>query len=222
LGRAIAAGLLAEGATVTLSARVGERLERTRSELGAQHAIAADLGKPDEAGRAVREAASAMGGLDVLVTNTGGPPAGRFEDFDLNAWRTAVDLLLFSTVEMVRAALPWLRKSSQARIVMIGSNAAVKPIDGLILSNTVRAGVVGLARTLVTELAPDKILVNVVHPGMIATDRIVKLGMTGERVPLGRIGQPDEFAALCVFLASARASYVDGTAISVDGGLLVR
>jgi 3-oxoacyl-[acyl-carrier protein] reductase len=243
LGRAVAAGLLDEGARVALCARDPDKLERTRAELEALHgahvlAAAADLGKPEEAGRAVGDAAQRMNGLDVLVTNTGGPPPGTFDEHSLAAWRTAIDLLLLSTVEMVRAALPWLRKSTQPRIVMIASNSVVRPIEGLTLSNSIRSAVVGLARSLVLELAPERILVNVVNPGVIATDRIAKLDhakallsgkpvdqVAAERaraVPLGRLGRPDELAALCVFLASSRASYIDGQLISVDGGLLVR
>jgi len=243
LGRAVAAGLLDEGASVALCARSVEPLEKTRGELAAKYgerviALPADLGRPEQAKQAVTDAAERLGGLDVLVTNTGGPPPGRFEQHALDAWQKAVDLLLFSTVEMVRAALPWLRRSSQPRIVMIASNAVVRPVDDLILSNAVRSSVVGLGRTLAMELAPDRILTNLVLPGVIATDRIGRLDEVQARssgrpvadvaeararsVPLGRLGTPDEFAAMCVFLASARASYVDGALIPVDGGLLVR
>jgi 3-oxoacyl-[acyl-carrier protein] reductase len=243
LGRAVAAGLLDEGAHVTLCARGAEALERTRAELAATHgervtAIPADLSRPDQAGRAVADAAARGGALDVLVTNTGGPPTGRFDEQGLDAWRAAVDLLLLSTVEMVRAALPWLRRSSQPRIVLIGSTSVLRPIDGLLLSNSVRSAVAGLARTLAVELSTENILVNMVLPGTIATDRIARLDdsrarasgrdvaeVAAERaraVPLGRVGRPEEFAAMCVFLASARASYVDGALIPVDGGLLVR
>jgi 3-oxoacyl-[acyl-carrier protein] reductase len=243
LGRAVAAGLLDEGARVVICARGAERLERTRAELAKTYgdrvqAIAADLGRPDEAGRAVTRAASLLGGIDVLVTNSGGPPPGRFEAHPPDGWRAAVDLLLLSTVEMIRAALPQLRASDQARIVALASTSVVRPIDGLILSNTVRAGVVGLFRSLAGELAADRILVNVVCPGVIDTDRIRQLDAAkaqasgrpvedhaAERtraIPLGRIGRPDEFAAACVFLASARASYITGTVVPVDGGLLSR
>jgi 3-oxoacyl-[acyl-carrier protein] reductase len=243
LGRAVASGLLDEGAHVMLCSRGAEALERTRAELATRHgervmAAAADLSRPDEARRAVTEAATRLGGLDVLVTNTGGPPPGSFDEHSLDAWRAAVDLLLLSTVEMIRAALPHLRRSTQARVVLIGSTAVLRPIEGLILSNSVRSAVVGLARTLAVELAPDNILVNMVLPGVIATDRIARLDdakartsgrpvadVAAERarsVPLGRLGTPEEFASLCVFLASSRAGYIDGTLIPVDGGLLLR
>jgi 3-oxoacyl-[acyl-carrier protein] reductase len=218
LGRASAEALIAEGARVVLSARGQERLEKTRTELNAL-AIPADLAKPDEAARAVSEAANLLGGLDVLVTNTGGPPAGRFGEHDENAWRAAANSLLFATVEMVRAALPHLEKSEQPRIVMIASTAVKQPIAGLILSNSVRAAVAGLAKTLSQELGPKNILVNVACPGTIDTDRIRQLGHKDvSHIPLGRIGRPDEFGAVVAFLSSAKASYLTGSTIQVDGG----
>jgi 3-oxoacyl-[acyl-carrier protein] reductase len=224
LGRASAEALLAEGAEVVLSARGAERLERTRGELsqrwrGPVHALPADLSRPDEAARAVTEAAALLGGLDILVTNSGGPPPGTFASHELDAWRAAVDLLLLSAVEMVRAALPHLTQSSQPRIVMIASTAVKQPVANLILSNSVRAAVAGLAKTLSQELAPKQILVNVVCPGTIDTDRIKQLGHfdTGH-IPLGRIGRTDEFGAVVAFVASSRASYLTGSTLQVDGG----
>ena len=218
LGRASAEALSGEGARVVLSARGGERLEKTRAELNAQ-AIVADLSKPDEAARAVSEAARLLGGLDVLVTNTGGPPAGRFEQHDEKTWRAAADSLLFATVEMVRAALPHLEKSDQPRIVMIASTAVKQPIAGLLLSNSVRAAVAGLAKTLSQELGPKNILVNLVCPGTIDTDRIRQLGHKDtSHIPLGRIGRPDEFGAVVAFMCSAKVSYLTGSTIQVDGG----
>jgi 3-oxoacyl-[acyl-carrier protein] reductase len=224
LGRASAEALLAEGAEVMLCARGAQRLEEARAELAQKYhrpvrALAADLSRPEEAARAVTEAAAQLGGLDVLVTNSGGPPPGRFEAHDLQAWRAAVDLLLLSTVEMVRAALPQLERSSQPRIVMIASTAVKQPIPNLILSNSVRASVVGLAKTLSQELAPKQILVNVVCPGTIDTDRIRQLGhVDASHIPLGRIGRPDELGAVVAFVASSRASYLTGSTLQVDGG----
>jgi 3-oxoacyl-[acyl-carrier protein] reductase len=241
MGRAVAALLLAEGAYVVINGRKGEKLERTRAELEKAHgpnvhAVAADVSKSDEAGRAIKEAVTRLGGLDILVTNSGGPPSGLFESLEESAWRAAVDLLLISTVRMVKEALPSLKKSNQGRIVALTSLTVKQPVQGLVLSNAVRAAVVGLAKSLSQELAGDGVLVNVVAPGIVDTERVRELDeanasaqkrsveeVAGERIktiPLGRMGRPEEVASLIVFLASAQASYITGTTIAVDGGLI--
>jgi 3-oxoacyl-[acyl-carrier protein] reductase len=239
IGRAVAEALAAEGARVVLCARGKERLEAACDEIRAMtgaevHAVAADVSVAAEARRAVEEAALALGGLDVLVTNSGGPPPGSFRTVEDQAWRAAVELLLMSAVSMVRAALPHLEKSPQPRVVMLASTSVKQPIANLILSNAVRAAVVGLAKTLSQELGPSGILVNVVCPGLIDTDRVEELfaaqarerGLPVEEiarerareVPLGRIGRPEEMGAVVAFLSSARASYLTGTVVTVDGG----
>jgi 3-oxoacyl-[acyl-carrier protein] reductase len=241
IGRAVADTLLAEGAQVVVNGRRADKLEKTRAELEAAygprvHAVAADVSKADEAARAVREAVTRLGGLDVLVTNSGGPPAGLFEQLDEPAWRAAVDLLLLSTVKMVKEALPSLVKSTQPRIVHLTSLTVKQPVQGLVLSNAVRAAVLGLGKSLSQELADRGVLVNVVAPGIVDTERVRELdeanALTQKRtvaevaaerlktIPLGRMGRPEEVGALVAFLASERASYITGTTIAVDGGLI--
>jgi 3-oxoacyl-[acyl-carrier protein] reductase len=237
LGYATAEALLAEGAHVAIAARDPVGLESARkqlSALGKVVAIRADLSTGDGARGAVETAAAQLGGLDVLVTNTGGPPPGGFRAHDDEAWRAAAELLLVSAVSMVRAALPHLEQSDQARIVHIASTSIKQPIDELILSNSLRAAVAGLAKSLAIELAALGILVNVVCPGAIDTDRLRELDHKRSEslgrplievithrtrsIPLGRIGRPEELAAAVAFLCSGRSSYITGTVLQVDGG----
>ncbi len=241
LGRAVAEGLAREGARVAIFARTEADVRLTADEIRAATgaevlALAGDVMQAADVRRIVGEATARFGGLRVLVTNAGGPPLGLFDEMDDEKWRAAFELNLLSVVRLIRAALPHLRAAGGGRVVNIQSTAVKQPIDGLILSNAIRAGVVGLAKTLATELGADQITVNTVCPGRIDTERLRNLfvhrarstGVTVEqaraaeagRIPLGRLGTPEEFAAMVVFLCSEPARYVTGVTVQVDGGLV--
>lgn len=240
LGRAIAMTLAREGARLVICSRDKAKLEQTGEDIcrqtGAEvHVTPVDLSATGGPARFVEFAVKQTGGVDVLVTNSGGPPVGTFADFDDRQWHNASELVLMSVVRLVRAAMPHMELRGGGRIINVSSIAVKQPVEGLLLSNAMRAAVVGLAKTLSRELAPAGILVNNVCPGRIATQRLTMLdrarsdstGVSVEQVrmsaqqliPLARYGQPDELAALVAFLASTRASYITGTTILCDGGL---
>ena len=239
LGRAIAEELAAEGCALTLNARGAGPLETARGAIATRFgvrvtAVAADLAKTDEARRVAETAIREHGRVDILVTNAGGPPSGPFESHDEAAWLATVRLTLLSAIEMARAVLPGMKERRFGRILNVTSIAAKQPVDGLILSNAVRAAVTKMARTLANETAPFGITVNNVMPGYTRTERLQELvqalvareNTTAEAVaarwhkeiPAGRLGEPRELAALAAFLASERAGYITGQSIAVDGG----
>jgi 3-oxoacyl-[acyl-carrier protein] reductase len=225
MGLAIAEELVREGANVSMLGRRRDLLEREAERLGAL-AVQGDLTIPQHLERLVQATVGAFGGVDVLVLNGGGPPAGPAVGLTAEAVDEAVALLLTSHVTLVGRCLPHLRESGHGRIVAIESSSVREPLSNLALSNAVRPGVVGWLKTLARELGPDGITVNTIAPGRIDTDRLRAVyGPDGpsqadlEQVPARRLGTPAEIAAVVCFLASDRAAYVSGAVVPVDGGL---
>ena len=241
LGKAVAMGLGKEGARLAICSRTEEKLtkaaEEIRRETGAEVlAVRADVSIPDEVKELVRKTVAHYNRLDILVTNAGGPPFGHFLDLPEDAWEKALRLNLLSTLSLCREAVPHMKAAQWGRIINITSFVAKQPTDGLILSNMSRPAVLGLAKSLANELAIHNILVNSVCPGAFETERHLDLsrkraqqeGIPVEEyiksrakdIPLKRNGKPEEFANLVVFLASERASYITGTVIQIDGGVI--
>lgn len=240
LGKASAMALAEEGAGVAICARDRGALEAARDEIADRTgsevvAVTADVATERGAVGFVREGIEALGGCQILVPNAGGPPTGTFADLGDEDFLGAVDLNLLSAIRMAREALPPMREAGYGRIVAIVSLAVKQPVPGLMLSNSIRAAVVGWARTLADEVAADGITVNAVLPGRLLTDRVRSLqqeraartGVSVEQaaaedaaaIPLGRVGDPRELGDVVAFLASRRASYLTGCFVQVDGGM---
>lgn len=239
LGRAVALELAREGASLVLCARGSAALEQTcgsiRSETGAEvTGIVGDLTLPEDVERIVQVGIERFGRIDILVTNVGGPPAGRFEALTREQWDEAHRLLLTSVLDLTRLVLPGMRERGWGRILNITSIASKQPVENLMLSNSLRAAVTGFAKSLANEVAADGVTVNNILPGYTLTDRLDDLiGFLAEKeglspdevrnrweseIPMRRLGDPKEFAALAAFLVSERASYITGSSIAVDGG----
>lgn len=239
LGRAIAEELAAEGANLVVCARGEEALRKTAESIRKNSGVtvidvAADVSEQSGVDRVTKAALDKFGKVDILVTNSGGPPSGSFESFTPEVWDAATRLLLTSAVGLARAVLPGMKQRRWGRILNVTSIAVKQPIDGLMLSNSLRAAVTGFARTLANEVAPFNVTVNNIMPGYTRTDRVEHLARANaeksgasleatfskweHEIPMGRLGEPREFAALAAFLASERASYITGSSIAVDGG----
>jgi 3-oxoacyl-[acyl-carrier protein] reductase len=239
LGYAVALGLAHEGCSVAVNSRDEARLkaaaERLAKATGSKVAVAAgDVTLAGVADKVVAEAVAALGGLDLLVTNAGGPPAGPFDSFDEAAWQKAVDTSFLNHVRLIRAALPHLRRSKAASVLTMTSYTVKQPLPNLILSNSIRLATIGLTKTLALELGGDGIRFNSILPATIDTDRVRELAQfrankngtsleaeqkaDAAKSVFGRIGKPEEFANAAVFLLSPAASYLTGVMLTVDGG----
>lgn len=234
LGRACAEALTSERAAVFISSRKEDSLRGAAERMGACGYRAADLGRDGEAGAVIQAAVERLGGLDVLVANAGGPPAASFQALRDEDWEASYRLTLMSAVRLTREALPHLRKSGRGRVVFLTSLTVREPAPELILSNSLRAAVSGLAKTLATELAPEAVTVNCILPSRVLTDRLREveaakasaagidlpdqLERTASEVPMRRLGQPAEVGALCAFLCSEQAAFLTGQNIALDGG----
>lgn len=230
LGKAVATELAQEGVEVMICSRTESDLLTTKKEIemltGSLVHIAVGDVSTDTGRKSILDAAThQLGTVDILVTNSGGPPFGTFESHEIEAWESAYRLLLESTVGMIKGVLPEMKKQQWGRIITISSQAIKQPVEGLVLSNSVRASLLGLVKTLSNELGSFNITVNNVLPGYTETERLKHLmdqnpdlKSITEEIPVGRIALPDEFAAVVAFLASERASYITGISLPVDGG----
>lgn len=240
LGRACAFALAREGAAVGICGRDDGAIKATRDEIAEETgatviAIPADVSQEDDAVRFIREGAEALGGCQILVANAGGPRLGKFDELTDEDFRAALELNYFSSIRMAREALPRMRDAGYGRLIVIGSLAIKQPVANLLLSNSIRAGIAGWAKTLADEVGPEGITVNVVLPGMLLSDRVrfliqqraddagrsfdEQVEEESRSMPLRRLGDPKELGDVVAFLASERASYLTGCFVQVDGGL---
>ena len=235
LGKACARALADDGARVFICSRNANELKRAAEEFGAVGYSTADVSRPADVKRVVAEAIAALGGLDCLVTNAGGPPTAPFERAGDADWDIAYQLNLMSAVRLIREALPALKASGRGRIVNLTGYGVKEPLTDLVVSDSVRAGVTVMAKTIASDLAPFGITVNNIAPGPIMTNRLIEilsaraknLGITldeqvkrlAEAIPVRRMGKPNEIGDLCAYLCSSQASYLTGQTIVIDGGV---
>lgn len=234
LGKAIATSLSAEGAKVIIGSRDRDELSKTAAEIQKQTgnevvAIPVDVSNADEITYFITQAAEMFGRIDILINNAGGPPFNKFENFGDDAWQKAFELNLLSVARTSRMVLPYMQKTGSGRIINIISGSVKAVLGNSVLSTSMRMGVVGMAKLMADEFGPYNITVNNVAPGMVLTDRLKHtipqdadpeqaLKEKARNIPLGRIGKPEELAALVAFLASEQAAYISGTTIQIDGG----
>lgn len=224
LGYAIAEQLVKEGARVAICSRDEGRIRDAARRMGAEQAVAADLTKPGATKALVEQVIGSLGGVDVLVCNAGGPPKGGIEQLTAAQWQEGFQSLWMSVVEGLQGALPGMKERKWGRVVLVTSLAAREAMSGLTVSNGLRAGLLGLVKTVSNEVAEHGITINGVLPGYHATDRLKELGIPEEKmaatIPARRLGRPEELGALVTFLASDKAAYISGQSIVIDGGAM--
>ena len=237
IGYACALALAAEGVRVAICARGRAAVEAAARDIAAETggeatAFVADVARPQDVDRLLSEVTEAMGGVDILLANNGGPPRGGFDALNDDHWQEGFDVTMMSTVRLIRGVLPGMRERQWGRVLSVVSSSVRQPVDRLELSNALRPGIVGLFKSLAVTMGKDNVLFNCVAPGRIMTERFLagskNAGMTEEAyaakhqatVPLGRVGKPDEIADVVAFLASERASYINGATVIVDGGMI--
>lgn len=224
IGFSIAKALLAEGAQVAICGKNEVKLEKAAKELKAHFAVPCDLNLPSAGKELTQKVIAKMGGIDILICNTGGPRKATFEETNEQDWLQGFRGLWMSTVDSIQGALPGMRAAHWGRILLITSVAAKEPMPSLTISNGLRAGLLGLTKSMSNEIAADGITINALLPGFTRTDRLKELNLPEEKmtaqVPARRLGEPEEIAALATFLASTQAGYVTGQTIACDGGYL--
>jgi len=224
LGFGVAKAFALEGAHVAICSRNLKRIESAAKEIPNALPFVCDLDKIGEGKKLVEQVIKAFGGLDILFINTGGPTPGVFADLDIASWQKGFEKLYLSAIECIQAVLPLMKKQKWGRILLNTSTAAKEPISSLVISSGLRSGLLGLMKTLSCEVAPFQITVNALLPGYIKTERLAELGHSEEEIskdiPMGRIGDVDEFANLALFLGSSLASYITGQTVACDGGRL--
>ncbi|MFA6239092.1 MAG: SDR family oxidoreductase [Bacteriovorax sp.] len=224
IGKAIAAAFIKEGADVAICSRNIEKLEKTAKEIGCLHYFSCDLSMAGQGKFAVEQALSLLGGVDILINNTGGPKKGTILEVTDEQWHEDFQSLWMSVVESMKAALPLMKKNNFGRFILVTSLAAKEPLSGLTTSNGLRAGLAGLCKSVADEYAANGITINLLLPGYTNTERMKELKLSDEKVrgmiPAGRMGDPSELANLAVFLSSPLSGYTTGQSIAVDGGAL--